>query len=252
MKSLVIANWKMNPETEKEAKNLFDLIRSGIKDIKNVEVVICPPFVWLPILVGSSALTFGFGSQDCFWEESGAFTGEISPQMLKNLGCQYVILGHSERRIYSGETDEMVAKKIKAALESGLEPILCIGETAKQKKQNKTKDVLEQQLKESLNHLITQSFDRLIIAYEPIWAIGTGNPCKIKDAKEVLLFLREFLNKILGPEISKNIRIIYGGSINSQNAKDFVKKANFQGLLVGGASLNAQEFIKIVKNIDKA
>ena len=245
MKPLIIANWKCNPTTLKEAKRLFNLVEKGVKNVKNVEVVICPPFVYISSLSASaSAKGYGglaFGSQDCFYEEKGAFTGEISALMLKNLGCQYIIIGHSERRAL-GETDEMINKKIKAALKVKLKPILCIGENLRERKQGKTFKVLKKQLQSAFKNAKSQILNTkyLVIAYEPLWAIGTGNHCGIFEAKKVNLFIQK---------IVKNIPIIYGGSVNSQNSSDYIKKAGFEGLLVGGASLNSKEFVKIAKAI---
>ncbi len=250
MKYLVVANWKMNPTTLKEAQLLFAGIKKGIRKIKDVcskgsrrdffqvGVVICPPFVYLSE-IGKEKLEIKLGAQDCFWEEKGAYTGQISPTMLKNLGCEYVILGHSEKRKL-GERDEVINKKLKAVHKTKLKPILCIGETEKEKKEGKTFRVLKIQLKKAINHLTSQSLTRLIVAYEPVWAIGTGNPCLPQEAKNVLIFLRKILKKN---------RILYGGSVNSQNAKDYIK-TGFDGLLVGGASLDAKEFSKIIKNIN--
>jgi len=239
MKPLIVANWKMNPQSLVEAKQLFNSVKRGIKNIKNVEIVICPPFIYLSNIQYLKS-NIKLGAQDCFWSERGAFTGEISPSMLKNFNCKYVIIGHSERRKL-GETDEMINKKIKAVITAKLKPILCIGETEKERRKGKTLQVLKNQIKKDLNHLISQSLNHLIIAYEPLWAIGTGNPCEPKEAKKVYLFLRKILKKI---------PILYGGSVNSENAASYIQEAKFQGLLVGGASLNAQEFIKVVKNID--
>ncbi|KPJ57297.1 hypothetical protein AMJ49_01705 [Parcubacteria bacterium DG_74_2] len=240
MRPLIVANWKMNPKTIVKSKQLFNSVKKIIKDIKNVEVVICPPFIYLPHLLNtkSSILNPKLGAQDCFWKEKGAFTGEISPKQLSNLGCQYVIVGHSTRRTL-GETNEMINRKIKAALKAKLKPILCIGETKKERKEKKTKTVLKKQLRKALNHLSFKSFNRLIIAYEPIWAIGTGRACGIFEAKKANLFIRK---------ITKKFPILYGGSVNSKNALSYIKESEFQGLLVGGASLKAKEFIKIVKN----
>jgi len=244
-KSLIVANWKMNPATLKESKRLFNSVKEGIKNVKNTEVVICPPFIYLPVLKSEAkgpSFAISFGGQSCFWEEKGAFTGEVSPTMLKGLGCQYVILGHSERRKYFQETDEMINKKIKAALKAKLKPILCIGETESEKKSGKTLYILKKQLtsafKNTPKSLILNS--KFSIAYEPIWAIGTGNFCDPLKAKKILLFLRKTIKK--NP-------ILYGGSVNSQNARDYIKVSGFQGLLVGGASLDAKEFIKIVKSV---
>jgi len=224
-KPLIIANWKCNPSTREQAEHLFGTIKRETKNINGVKIVICPPFVWLPSLNGLS-----LGAQDCFWEKDGAYTGEVSPKMLKDLGCDYVILGHSERRKYLKETDEMINKKIKTALKSDLTPILCIENISQLKK--RTKDLLRKEQK------------KLIIAYEPVFAIGTGKPCTPEKAKE----MKTAIKKI----IDKDIPIIYGGSVNSQNAADYIKMAGFQGLLVGGASLNPAEFIKVVKNVARA
>ena len=251
MKPLIIANWKMNPTTTKEAKKFFGDFKKELKNIKNAEVVICPPFVYLATSDKRQATRIKLGGQDCFWEAKGAYTGEISPQILKDLGCQYVILGHSERRKYLGETNEMINKKIKTALKNRLRPILCVGETLEERKKGKTNQVIQRQLTKSLQNIQypVSSIQYLTIAYEPIWAIRTGNPCLPQDAKEVGLFIRKILSKILGKKISESCRIIYGGSVNSKNAADYIKKAEMNGLLVGGASLSAKEFGRIVRSI---
>jgi len=246
MKPLIIANWKCNPTTLEEAKLLFDSVVRRIKGVTNVETVICPPFVYLPIL-GASAFAQGFGglrfgSQDCFWEKKGAYTGEVSSTMLKDLGCEYVIIGHSERRRYFNESDEMINKKIKAALSANLKVILCVGETLEEKKSGGTEKVIESQIKNGLEGIIGKGpLSDLILAYEPVWAIGTGKACGIPEARAVNLFIRKII---------KNSPIIYGGSINSQNANDFIKKAEFQGFIIGSVSLDPEEFTKLVKNID--
>jgi len=234
MKPLVIANWKMNPATLSEAKELFNSVAERTKDIKNVQVVICPPFLYLSTILNTK-YDIKIGGQNCFWEEKGAFTGEVSAKQLSNLGCRYVVLGHSERRKYFNETDEMINKKITAALNEKLKPILCIGETESERKEGKTFDVLNNQLQKNLKEV-----ENLIIAYEPVWAVGTGNSCAPDKAKEVLIFLRKVL---------KTSPILYGGSVNSQNARDYIE-VGFDGLLVGGASLNPLEFLKIIKSID--
>ena len=203
MKPLIVANLKMNPPTLEEARVLFN-------QVKETGAVICPPFIYLSALKAN-------GAQDCFWEEKGAFTGEISPQMLKSLGVEYVIIGHSERRKYQEETDEIIEKKIKASLVAGLKPILCI-------------DKISQ---------IPTGIENLVLAYEPLFAIGTGKACPPEKAEEMRISIK---NKINAP-------VLYGGSVNSQNAKDYLQKARFDGLLVGGASLKPAEFIDIIKNV---
>jgi len=220
MKYLVVANWKCNPATLSEAKKLFDSVGKGAKNIKNAEVVICPPFVYLPD-IRHTKYNIRLGAQDCFWEEKGAFTGEISPKMLKNLGVEYVIIGHSERRRYLNETDKMVNKKLKLVLSLGLKPILCIENLNQLKKDLKGMGISK----------------KVIVAYEPVFAIGTGKPCGVVMAKK----MRSSINQP---------RVLYGGSVNSQNAKDYIKKGKFQGLLVGGASLNPTEFVALVKEVD--
>ena len=244
MKPLIVANWKMNPPTLKEAKLLFNSVKKGLKNIKNTEVVICPPFIYIPTFQHSNIRTIKLGAQDCFWRKKGAFTGEISPKMLKNLGCEYIIVGHSERRAL-GETGEMINKKIKAAIKAKLKPILCIGETFKERKKGKTFKVLKNQLQTDLRSILNLKSEilNLIIAYEPVWAIGTGNPCDPLEAKKVLLFLRNFFKKQL---------ILYGGSVNSKNATPYIKEGQFQGFIIGSASLKPQEFIKIVKEVGRA
>jgi triosephosphate isomerase len=250
IQKLIVANWKMNPQSLKEAKKLFNSVKNWLKRhsnvLKNIRIIICPPFVYLP---NFSSLTSNpqhlisniyLGAQDLFWEEKGAFTGEISPRMLKNLGVEYVIVGHSERRQILGETDEMINKKLKAAIKAKLKPILCIGEIEKERKLGKTLQVLKNQLKKALTNTsnIELQTSNLVIAYEPVWAIGTGNPCKPENAKEVLLFLRKIVK----------FPILYGGSVNSKIAKDYIE-VGFDGLLVGGASLDSKEFIEIIKGV---
>jgi len=240
MKPLIVANWKMNPTTLEGAKLLFEAVKKEVKNIKKVEIVICPPFTFLSNIQYPIS-NIKLGAQDCFWEEKGAFTGEISPLMLKNLGCEYIIIGHSERRKL-GETDEMINKKIKAVITAKLKPILCIGETEKERKLGKTFQMLKDQLKDDLKNLTSKTYNLkpLVIVYEPVWAIGTGNPCSSKEAKKVFLFLQKFFGKV---------PVLYGGSVNSENAASYIHEANFQGLLVGGASLNPKEFIKIIKSV---
>lgn len=273
-KILMVANWKMNPTTIEEAKLLFDVVEKGLKDVnKNVEVVICPPFVWLGSLAArpfdlaqgkiysgeeKSKTSFGtqlsktsfgvqLGAQDCFWEQNGAFTGEISPLMLKNLGCQYVIIGHSERRQYFNENNEIINKKIKAALKARLKPIFCLGE--KEEEREQIKEILENQLKEGLKEISPGQITNLVIAYEPVWAISTenGKYCSTDDALSAYLMIKKFLTNHYSRSLAERVKILYGGSVDSSNAVSYIKEAKMDGLLVGGASLNASQFIKIVK-----
>lgn len=242
MKPLIIANWKMNPATRKEAKRLFDAIKKKVMP-KNAKVVICPSFVYLPLLKGMT-----LGAQNMFWEEKGAFTGEISTTQLKDLKVEYVILGHSERRKYLGETGEMINKKIKQALDAKLKIIFCIGEQTGDDKQL----ILEQQLTEGLKNITREQLKHIIITYEPIWAIslgdGRGQNCSVDQTLSSVLLIRKIISDLYNRDLADSMRVIYGGSVNSQNSASYIKEAGVNGLLVGGASLNAEEFIKIVKS----
>jgi len=240
---IIAGNWKMNPQTLEEVRKLFFKIKKGIKKysniLQNVRIIICPPFVYLPLLLNwSRKLKISFGAQNVFWEEKGAFTGEISPKMLKDLKVEYVILGHSERRRYFGETDENVNKKLKSVFKFKLKPILCIGETKRERKEGKTFRVLKREISLAVRGIKILERSKIIVAYEPIWAIGTGNPCDPETAKKVLIFLRKILKKN---------KILYGGSVNSENARDYIN-VGFDGLLIGGASLRPKEFIQIIRD----
>lgn len=214
MNPLIIANWKCNPATLKEAQELFNGIK---KDIENKNVVICPPTIFLSSLICEG---IKFGAQNCFSENKGAYTGEISPQMIKSIGCEYVIIGHSERRTIFNESNVDVSNKVIKVQQSGLIPIVCVGES----KDQNTFEIIEEQIKD---------IDKdVILAYEPLWAIGTGENASIEKVKEVRDFLKER-------------KVLYGGSVNSQNTKDYLEITD--GLLIGGASLNNEEFLKIIK-----
>jgi triosephosphate isomerase len=238
MKNLIVANWKMNPNSQKEAKEIFDSIREGARGLK-LEVVVCPPSVYLYASIFGEGVV-SMGAQNVYFEDKGAFTGEISVDMLKDLGVEYVIIGHSERRKYFGETDESVNKKIKKALESGLKVIFCIGETAEERDAGKKNEVLKRQIKQGL--VGVNDLNNINIAYEPVWAIGTGNNCSVEETKESI----EFIKKLVGDRM----RILYGGSVKSENSGAYIKEAMSNGLLVGGASLNPEEFVKIVKSAE--
>ncbi len=248
MKNLIAANWKMNPQSQKEAKKLFDGIKKKAK-AKNVEVVVCPPFAWLAVV--SQKRNGGglmLGAQNIYFEEKGAFTGEVSAAMLKDLKIGYVILGHSERRKYFAETNEQINKKIKKALSFKIKPIFCIGETKEEKDQNKKSEVLEAQLTEGLKGVTKDEMKSVAVAYEPVWAIGTGNNCSVEETMGTVLFIRKILTKLYNREVADNTKILYGGSVKSDNSSAYIKEAGANGLLVGGASLNAEEFAKIVKS----
>lgn len=227
MKSLIVANWKMNPPTSSEAKKLFT-------GVKKLDAVICPPFCYLDAKIWSSGAKFTLGAQNCHWEEKGAYTGEISPKMLKSLGVKYVIIGHSERRIHFQETDEIINKKLKAVLKFGLVPILCVGE----KKGEDAKTVVASQIEKDLSGLEKKDTKKIVIAYEPIWAISTsgGEICSPEYSKKIFNFIRQRFNG----------KIIYGGSVDSKTINNYLK-VGFEGALVGGASIKADEFVKTVK-----
>lgn len=237
----VVANWKCNPTNAKEAKKIATGILSAAKAAKGVETVICPPFCYLDEVLGAVKKVVALGAQDCYWEE-GAFTGELSAQQLKDAKCQYVIIGHSERRKHFGETNEQTNKKIKAALAAGLTPILCVGETREERVAGSITQPIEAQIKEGLAGVdVLQT--TVIVAYEPVWAIGTGQACSVEEAN----YVRQFVNNILGDKVPA----LYGGSVNADNAASYLKDAGFDGLLVGGVSLKADEFSKLLANVSE-
>jgi triosephosphate isomerase len=239
MKTLIVANWKCNPTSFKEAKKLFDAVKKSAKS-KNAEVVICPPFLYLPLLKGLT-----LGAQNVFWEQIGAFTGEISASMLKDLKVEYVIVGHSERRKYFNESDVIVNKKIKQGLLAKLQIILCVGENMGEN----TSVVLEKQITEGLKDLTRAELKHMVIAYEPVWAIGTGNNCSVDQTLSSVLLIRKIISNLYNRELADAIKILYGGSVNSSNCTSYIKDAGVNGLLVGGASLDVEEFVKIVKSV---
>ncbi len=242
MRKLIIANWKMNPVSKNQAQEIFNGIKKGVDGVA-VEVVVCPPFVYLPLLNG-----LALGAQNCFWEEKGAFTGEVSAKMLKDLGAEYVIIGHSERRKYFGETNEIINKKIKSAIEVELEQIFCVGETDQEREAGKQEEVVERQIKDGLKDV--SDILGMVIAYEPVWAIGTGKACGAKEAQEMKTFIEKVISGIYGKDVLKEVRILYGGSVKSQNAAGYIKEAGYDGLLVGGASLDPEEFTKIIRSAE--
>lgn len=228
MKKIIIANWKLNPTTWEEAENLFEAVKRGLGHFENSEVIICPPFVYLPLLKGVT-----LGAQNVFSETKGAFTGEISPAMLSDLGVEYVLIGHSERR-KMGESNELINQKIKASLQAGLKVVLCVGEKEGEDK----KAVLDKQIQEGLVGISPEDVANMMIAYEPVWAIGTGKNCGVKETLEALEIIRN-------NNLEKNI-LLYGGSVKVDNAGEYLKEEAIGGLLVGGASLKAEEFLAIV------
>lgn len=248
MKLLIVANWKMNPQTYEEAEDLIGKILKGTNKITGVNIVFCLPFVWLTDFSHKNKSSACFGAQDVFFQEKGAFTGEISPEMLKSSKVDYVIIGHSERRKYFDETNEIINKKIKAALKAGLKVILCIGEKEEEKDQKS--EILERQITQALQGVTHDEIKHVAIAYEPVWAIGTGNNCSPDEAMKSILFIRKVITNLYNREAADHVRIIYGGSVNSKNSASYLKEASANGLLIGGASLIPEEFIEIVKSAD--
>ena len=240
-------NWKMN-KTVGEAIDLVRELKAAISGVKAVEVAVAPPFTALYAvrkeLDGSS---IGLAAQNLYWEEKGAFTGEVSPLMLKEVGCHYVIIGHSERRQFFGETDETVNRRIKAALAQGLKVIFCIGETLKEREEGKTFPVIEKQVEGGLKGLSDKEMKNMVIAYEPVWAIGTGKTATPEQAEEVHRFIRGKIEKLYSREVSEEIRIQYGGSVTPENVKGLMNQPDIDGALVVGASLKAESFSKIVR-----
>ena len=251
-KKIVIGNWKMNPFTLKEAEKFFSGMTQNLSSVKKTEIVICPPFIYLEPLsrflkTESYKRKASLGAQNAFFEEAGAFTGEISAEMLYNIGARYVILGHSERRAL-GETNTLVNKKIKASLAAGLQPILCVGENAREESHGYF-NLVKIQLEECLAGISKNSISKIIIAYEPIWAISsTANrrDATSEDSREMIIFIRKILSDRFGSETA-SLQIIYGGSVNEKDALDFLKNGGVDGLLVGRASLDAKKFMEIVK-----
>jgi len=244
---LVAGNWKMN-KTVEQARLLVAEMLPGLQAEPSVERVLCPPFTALMALAAQLAGTgIGLGAQNMYWESSGAYTGEIAPAMVKEF-CEYVILGHSERRTYFGETDASVNRKVKAALANQLIPIVCIGETLAENEAGQTAEVVIRQILEGLKELSDEQARRLVIAYEPVWAIGTGRAATGEGANMVLSdYIRPALISLFGKEVAQGMRILYGGSVTAGNATEFFGQPDIDGALVGGASLKPAEFVKIVQ-----
>jgi len=242
---LIAGNWKMFktcPEAVETAMQLAQLV-----NINTVDVMIAPQFTALvPVSDVIKESCVSLGAQNLFWESEGAYTGEISPAMLVSAGCGYVIIGHSERRQYFGENDDSVNKKIKAAIRNNLIPILCVGESEKDRESKETFNVLDRQITKGLEGFSSTALDTLVIAYEPVWAIGTGKTATKEQAQEVHRFLRSMVEKIFGNILAKSIRILYGGSVKPDNIKELMEMPDVDGALVGGASLDAKTFSEII------
>lgn len=241
---LMAGNWKMN----NDKRETLDFLSSFLPKVKEltVEIVICPPFTSLYAaaekLVGTNVK---LGAQNMHWEEKGAFTGEVSPLMLKELPCDYVIIGHSERRQYFAETDETVNNKIKSALKHELAPIICVGETLEQREEGITIDFVMGQVEKALKGIEAEEAKKIVFAYEPIWAIGTGKTASAADAQEVIGAIRNKISELYNKEVAEAVRILYGGSVKPENIKELMAEADIDGALVGGASLKAESFYAI-------
>jgi triosephosphate isomerase len=242
----IAGNWKMNLNRA-EAVSLAKAVAAGVANVTSADVAVCPPSVYLDavsqVVKGSK---LGLGGQNLYFEPNGAFTGEISAPMLKDLGCQYVILGHSERRHILGETNEDVNKKVKVALAAGLTPIVCVGELLSEREAGQTRQVIEQQFDRSLAGVSVEQMASVVLAYEPVWAIGTGKVATPEQAEAVHMDLRNLLARRYNTAVAEGVRIQYGGSVKASNAAELLAQPNVDGALVGGASLKADEFLGIV------
>jgi triosephosphate isomerase (TIM) len=252
-KKILAANWKMNL-THTEAESYLQSFVTEIRDFSDVDVVIIPPFTAIPAALAASERiqTIRIGAQNMHWEKSGAFTGEISAPMLRALYVRYVILGHSERRSLFGETDEIVNRKVKAALDAGLRPIFCIGESLHERDSNQFKQVLEGQVRKGLEGVSPRDLTEVVLAYEPCWAIGTGRTATPAEAEEAHAFIRSVLAALSDGATADRIRIQYGGSVKPDNVESLMREKNIDGLLVGGASLDPRSFAQIIRSTEAA
>lgn len=246
MRTPVIAgNWKLF-KTIGESVDLVEKLKPLVDKTRDVEIVVAPVFTALSRVSDAAADTnINLAAQDCFWEEEGAFTGEVAPKLLKDAGCSHVIIGHSERRQYFGETDTTVNKKVKAAISAGLKAIVCVGETLEERESARTFPVIESQVQNSLAGLLAETVAGLVIAYEPVWAIGTGKTASDEQAQEVHVFIRGLILRLFGQGAADAVRILYGGSVKPDNIKGLMAQPDIDGALVGGASLKADSFAAI-------
>ena len=247
-RKVIAGNWKMNM-LPNEAMTFIEQITPMVKNTQN-EVILCVPYTDLfYCLLGVQNTNIKIGAQNMHWEEKGAYTGEVSAQMLKSIGVEYVIIGHSERRQYFAETDETVNKKIKSALQHELKPIICVGESLEQREQGKQTEIITEQTKLALEGLDSNQVKKCMIAYEPIWAIGTGKTATSEDANEAIKSIRNEIRNLYGDEVANEIIILYGGSVKSENSKELFSTSDIDGGLVGGASLKPEEFAKICLSV---
>lgn len=246
-RSIIAGNWKLNL-TEKQAVVLVSELRKNLADVAEVDIIVCPVFTVIPVVHDTLMdSNIAVGAQNLYWEDSGAFTGEVSAPLLKDVGTEYVIIGHSERRQFFAETDETVNKKIKAALKHQLTPIVCVGEVLEEREAGKTFDVIKKQCAGSLANLSDDEMQKIIIAYEPVWAIGTGKTATPAQAQEVHKFIRGLIEKAHGEDVADALRIQYGGSVKPENISELIAQPDIDGALVGGASLKSDSFTAIVR-----
>ncbi len=248
---IVVANWKLN-KTVGEAVRFAAALRDTVSDVGGVEIVVAPAFTALSSV--SSALgesNIHLAAQDVFWEDNGAFTGEVSPTMLKDVGCEYVIIGHSERRQYFGETNDSVNKKVKAALSNDLKPILCVGESLEDREEGRTESVIDDHVRNGLAGIPPDALPATVMAYEPVWAIGTGVTATPNQAQLAHLFIRSLLSELYSGDLAAAVRIQYGGSVKPENTAELMAQPDVDGALVGGASLEVESFAQIVKSANK-
>lgn len=242
---IIAGNWKMN-KTVTEGLNLVKELK-GVEENTDVEVVVCPPFLHLSEVKNELKNTdIKIGAQNMHWEKNGAYTGEVSPEMLSEMGIDYVIIGHSERREYFNETDETVNKKIKSAIDYGIKPIVCVGETLDEREAKKANEKVEKQILKGFEGIDKEDMKNIVIAYEPIWAIGTGKTASSKEANEMISFIRNIVKEKYGEDISEELRIQYGGSVKPHNVTEIMNETDIDGALVGGASLKAKDFKEII------
>jgi len=245
-KPIIAGNWKMY-KTLKDGQELAVALKRELYKIENVDIVICPAYTLLAYLADDlEESNIALGAQDIYWQEEGAFTGEVSPPMLKDAGCRYVIIGHSERRQFFGETNETVNKKIRAGLKYGLTPIICVGENLEERESNNTFKVIKDHIEGGLADISAEDTLKTVIAYEPVWAIGTGKTATSEQAQEAHKFIRDLLRKMYGEEVAIQVRIQYGGSVQPENIAELMGKPDVDGALVGGASLKIESFSSIV------
>jgi triosephosphate isomerase len=248
-RKVIAGNWKMHKDLSESQNLISKLINVLGKEDVNCDIIICPPFTSLSEaadLVKNTKIKLG--AQNMHFENKGAFTGEVSAAMLKSVGCEYVILGHSERRAIFNESDEIINRKIKKALDSGLKPIFCIGETLQQRDGGIMNDVIKWQVTEGLQHISKGEMEKVIIAYEPVWAIGTGVTATPQQAQEVHVYVRQLINNIFSEDTAQELIIQYGGSVKPDNARELLSQSDIDGALVGGACLEADSFLKIIKS----